>query len=129
MTATTLGLGLLVAVVALTSLAQRIKIPYPIVLVLGGLLLAAFPSLPKIRLKPDLVLLVFLPPLVYAAAWQSSPRELRANLRPILLLAVGLVLTTTIVVANLAYGAVAELTLPAAFALGAIVSPTDTVAA
>ena len=129
MTATTLVLGLLVAVVALTTLANRIRIPYPIVLVFGGLLLAAFPSLPKIRLEPDLVLLVFLPPLVYAAAWQSSPRELRANLRPILLLAVGLVLTTTIVVAKLSYLAVAELALPAAFVLGAIVSPTDTVAA
>lgn len=73
--------GLLLVVVALVSLAQRINQPYPLVLVVGGLVLALIPGLPQLVLDPDLVLVLFLPPLVYAAAWFTSWRDFRTNLR------------------------------------------------
>ena len=82
---------LLAAVLALTTIAQKISIPYPIFLVLGGLVLAVVPGLPTVTLHPDLVFLVFLPPILWAAAYFTSLREFRQNLRPISLLAVGLV--------------------------------------
>jgi len=115
-------------VAALASLAVRIKIPYPIPLVLGGLVLGFAPGLPKVQLDPDLVFLLFLPPLLYVSALFTSWRDFRANLRPISLLAIGLVLMTTGVVALVAH-TVLGLPWTAAFVLGAIVSPTDAVAA
>jgi Na+/H+ antiporter len=121
-------LGLLVAVAVLVLLADIARVPYPIFLVIGGLILGFVPSMPEIELAPDLVLLIFLPPLLYSAAFFSSLRDLRANIRPIGLLSVGLVLLTTVAVAGVAHG-VMGLPWPAAFALGAIVSPTDPVAA
>jgi len=124
-----LVLALLVGVVTLSTLARRIHIPYPIVLVLGGLLLGTRSDLPKVSLAPDVVLLLFLPPLVYATAWQTSVRDLRANLRSILLLAIGLVVFTVLIVALVSRTFIAQLGLLPAFVLGAIVSPTDTVAA
>jgi CPA1 family monovalent cation:H+ antiporter len=124
-----LVLLLLVAVAVLASLARRLSIPYPIALVLGGLLLAALPGLPQVQLDPDLVFLLFLPPLVYAAGWTTSLRDVLLHLRSILVLAVVLVLVTTAVVGVVAHLAVPGLSWPAAFILGAIVSPTDTVAA
>jgi monovalent cation/hydrogen antiporter len=122
-------LGLLVAVAALVVLAQPLRVPYPILLVVGGLLLGFVPGLPEIRLPPDLVLVVFLPPLLYSAAFFTSLRDLRANVRAISLLAVGLVLATTVAVAVVAHSLVEGLSWPAAFVLGAIVSPTDPIAA
>jgi monovalent cation/hydrogen antiporter len=115
-------------VAALATLANRIKIPYPILLVLGGLVLGFVPGLPRVELEPDVVFLLFLPPLLYVSAIFTSWRDFRANLRPISLLAVGLVLMTTCVVAAVAHWAVG-LPWAAAFALGAIVSPTDAIAA
>src|SRR5258708_177568 len=91
--------GLLVAIVVLATLATRLRIPYAILLVLGGLLLGFVPGLPSITLNPELILVLFLPPLIYSSAWLTSWREFRANLRPILQLALGLVLVTTIVIA------------------------------
>lgn len=120
--------GLLVAVAALVMLANIFRVPYPIFLVVGGLALSIVPGVPKIALPPNLVLLIFLPPLLYAAAFFSSPRDLRANLRPIGSLAFGLVLLTTVTVAVVAHLAVG-LPWGAAFVLGAIISPTDPVAA
>src|SRR5437016_4081562 len=120
--------GLLVAIVILATLAARLRIPYPILLVLGGLFLGFIPGLPSITLDPELVLFLFLPPLIYSSAWLTSWREFRANLRPILLLSVGLVLATTTVVAVVAHGLIG-LPWPVAFVLGALVSPTDAVAA
>src|SRR2546428_4639712 len=120
--------GLLVAIVALATLATRLRIPYAILLVLGGLLLGFVPGLPRIVLNPELVLVLFLPPLIYSSAWLTSWREFRANLRPILQLSLGLVLATTIVVAVVAH-ALVGLPWPVAFVLGAVVSPTDAVAA
>ena len=89
----TLVFGLLVAIVMLATVASRLRFPYAIVLVLGGLLLGFIPGLPTIELDPGLLLLLFLPPLIYSSAWLTSWREFRASLRPILQLSVGLVLT------------------------------------
>ena len=121
-------LVLLVAVAALATLANRIEVPYPILLVLGGLVLGFVPKLPRVELEPDVVFLLFLPPLLYVSALFTSWRDFRANLRPISLLAVGLVLMTTCVVAAVAHWAVGLPWAPA-FVLGAIVSPTDAIAA
>ena len=95
--------GLLLAVALLAMLARRLNVSYPILFVLGGLGLGLIPGLPKISLDPDLVFLCFLPPLLYPAALFTSWRDFRANLRPILLLAIGLVIYTTVVVAYLAH--------------------------
>jgi CPA1 family monovalent cation:H+ antiporter len=103
--------------------------PYPVLLVLGGLALGFVPGLPRVALAPDLAFLLFLPPFLYTAAFFTSIRDLRANLRPIASLAVGLVLATIAVVAVVAHWAVPGLSWPAAFVLAAIVSPPDAVAA
>ena len=81
--------GLLVAVEVLVMLARLLKVPYPVFLVLGGLGLSFVPGLPEVELPPDLVFLIFLPPLLYSSAFFTSPRDLKENLRPIGLLAVG----------------------------------------
>ena len=119
--------GLLVAVAALAVVARLVRVPYPILLVIGGLAIGFVPSVPDIELDPDIVLLVFLPPLLYAAAFFSNLRELRLNARPIGLLAIGLVIVTTLAVATVAHWAIG-LEWQVAFVLGAIVSPTDAVA-
>ncbi len=120
---------LLVLMAVLVIVAQKSAIPYPVLLVLGGLSLSFVPILPVIRLDPNLVLFFFLPPLLYPAALFTSWRDFRRNLRAILFLAIGLVLMTTTVVAWVAHTFVAGLPWAAAFALGAIVSPPDAVAA
>jgi Na+/H+ antiporter len=103
-------------------------LPYPVLLVIGGLALGFVPGLPAVQLSPDIVFLFLLPPLLYPAAVFTSWRDFRANLRPISLLAIGLVLLTTVVVAAVAHVSTG-LPWPAAFVLGAIVSPPDAVAA
>ncbi len=120
---------LLGAVLVLMAVARRIVIPYPIFLVLGGLVLGFVPGVPAVRLDPEVVFLIFLPPILWAAAYFTSLRDFQANLRPISLLAVGLVLVTTAGVAAAAHAIVPGLGWPAAFVLGAIVSPPDAVAA
>ena len=122
-------LGLLVAVSGLLALAPRLRVPYPILLVLGGLVLGMVPGVPTLELPPELVLVAILPPILYSAAFFTSLRDLRANVRPISLLSIGLVLATTIVVAVVAHAVVDGLPWAAAFVLGAVVSPTDAVAA
>ena len=119
---------ILAAVTLLLIAAQWLRIPYPILLVLGGLGLAVIPGIPEVDLDPDVVLLVILPPLLYAAAFFTPLRELRRNVRTISLLAVGLVLTTMAAVAIVAHEAL-DFGWAEAFVLGAIVSPTDPVAA
>jgi Na+/H+ antiporter len=121
--------SLLVAVVVLSAAARAVHIPYPIVLVIGGLALGFLPGLPAVELDPELVLVLFLPPLLYGAAFFADLRSLRGNLRPISLMAIGLVLATTVAVAVVAHAVVDGLPWAAAFALGAIVAPTDPVAA
>ena len=120
--------GMLIAVVVLALLARRFHIPYPIFFVIGGTLLGFVPGLPHVRMNPDVVFLVVLPPLLYPAALFTSWRDFRANLRPISLLAVGLVLFTTVIVAYLAKYFF-HLPLAAGFVLGAIISPPDAIAA
>ena len=119
---------LLAVVLALTTIARRILIPYPILLVIGGLVLAMVPGIPTVTLNPDLVFLVFLPPILWAAAYFTSLRDFRDNIRPISLLAVGLVLATTAAVAAAAH-ALLGFGWAEAVALGAIVSPPDAVSA
>jgi monovalent cation/hydrogen antiporter len=122
-------LGVLLAVAALFVLAAFSDVPYPILFVLGGLTLGFVPGAPNVVLQPDLVLVIVLPPLLYSAAFFSSLRDLRANLRPISLLSVGLVLATTFGVAAIAHALIPDLSWKAAVVLGAIVSPTDPIAA
>jgi CPA1 family monovalent cation:H+ antiporter len=109
--------------------ADIVGIPSPIVLVLGGLGISFIPGMPAIELDAHVVLLVFVPPLLLSAGWYSSPKELRAESRALGLLALALVLVTMCVVALASHELVAELTWPAAFMLGAVVAPTDAVAA
>jgi monovalent cation/hydrogen antiporter len=119
--------GLLVAVAVLVMLSRLFKVPYPAFLVIGGLLLSLVPGLPEVELPPELVFVIFLPPLLYVAAFFSSPLDLKANLGPIGLLSIGLVLITAGCVASVAHLALG-LPWPAAFVLGVIVAPTDPVA-
>src|SRR5947208_1635785 len=120
--------GLLVAVAGLSALARWLSVPYPIVLVIGGGLFGFVPGLPDVTLDPEVVLVVFLPPLLYAAAFFANQGDIRANLRGITLTSVGLVLLTMAAVAVVAHELVDGLPWAAAFTLGAVVSPTDPVA-
>jgi monovalent cation/hydrogen antiporter len=119
----------LAALAVLIISSSFTAVPYPIWLVLGGLALGFLPGIPTVELDPDLVFLIALPPLLYAAAFFSSLRDLRANVRPISLLSIGLVIATTLAVALIAHAMIDDLSWGAAFVLGAIVSPTDAVAA
>src|SRR5919106_5847071 len=119
----------LTAAVALLAIADIVRVPYPILLVLGGLGLGFVPGLPRIELAPNLVLVGVLPPLLYGTAFFTPLRELRANVRQVSFLAVGLVLATMVAVAAVARAAIPGLGWPAALILGAIVAPTDPTAA
>jgi Na+/H+ antiporter len=118
----------LTAVAALGLLARKLNIAYPILLVFGGLILGLIPGLPRVAINPDVIFLFFLPPLLFPAAMFTSWRDFRDNLRPILLLAIGLVLFTTAAVAFIGHHFMG-LPLAAAFVLGAIISPPDAIAA
>ena len=123
------GIGLLIGIVLIAIVADRLRIPYPILLVVAGIGVALLPVKHRIMLDPDLVLLVFLPPLIYDASLDTSVRELRTQWRPILLLAVGLVVATMAAVAVVIHALVPEMGWAVAFTLGAIVSPPDSVSA
>ena len=120
---------LLALLVALSAVAPRLKLPYPVLLVVAGALLGLVPGLPAIDLNPDLIFFIFLPPLLYEASYQMSWHEFVANRRPITLLAVGLVLLTTTIVATIAHFFIPGFTWAMGFVLGAIVAPPDAVAA
>jgi len=120
---------LLTVVTALAEVTDRIKVPYPILLVLAGIGIGLFPGLPHISLYPETVFLIFLPPVLYAAAWNTSWADFKAAKRPITLLAIGCVIFTTCAVAMVAHLFIPELGWPEAFVLGAIISPPDAVAA
>ncbi|HEU4572318.1 MAG TPA: Na+/H+ antiporter [Candidatus Limnocylindrales bacterium] len=120
---------LLVLATVLAVVARRFAIPYPVVLVIGGLALGFIPGLPAVELEPDVVFILFLPPILFAAGYFTSLRALRLKATPIALLAVGLVLFTTVVVAVVAQALVPTMSWAAAFTLGAIVAPPDAVAA
>jgi monovalent cation/hydrogen antiporter len=120
--------ALLVSVAVLNAVANWLQVPYPIVLVIGGLALGLVPGIPELELDPDLVLLIFLPPILYSGAFFADLTALRSDLRTISLLSIGLVLATTAAVGVLAH-LVIGLPVAVSFALGAIVAPTDAVAA
>jgi Na+/H+ antiporter len=122
-------ISLLVSVSVLAAAARAVDIPYPIVLVLGGLVMGFVPGIPEVELQPELVLVIFLPPLLYSAAFFASLRDLRYDIRSISLLAIGLVIATACAVAVVAHALIDGLPWAAAFALGAIVAPTDPLAA
>lgn len=122
------ALVLIAAVGALLGLSRATAVPYPILLFAGGALLSLLPGLPDIEVEPDLMLLGVLPPLLYFSAYQSSLGELRRLARPVVLLSTLLVLVTTAAVAWVAHAALG-LSWAVSFILGAVVSPTDPVAA
>ncbi|MFN8844037.1 MAG: cation:proton antiporter, partial [Chryseotalea sp.] len=120
---------LLTLVAILAQFTDRIKIPYPILLVLVGMMLGMLPGLPVIPLAPEVVFLIFLPPILYAAAWTTSWADFKAAKRPITLLAIGCVIFTTCAVAVVAKYFIPGFSWAEAFLLGAIISPPDAVAA
>jgi CPA1 family monovalent cation:H+ antiporter len=121
--------GLLGAVTVLAGAARRVGVPSPIALVVCGLAVGLVPGLPSVDLDPDLVFFVFLPPLIYGAGFNSSPRDLRQQARRIGVLAIGLVAATTVAVAVAVKLVVPGFGWPEGFVLGAILAPTDPVAA
>src|SRR5258707_15012564 len=108
-------LALMVAVAVVATAARALRGPYPILLGLGGLLLALTPGVPQIQLAPELIFLLFLPPLIYVSGFDTSPREVKAQLGPILSLAVGLVLASTLMVGAIAHVLLPEVVWPVAF--------------
>ena len=124
-----LVLALVAAALGLSLAAGRLHLPPATALVLGGMVLALFPGIPAFNLDPDLIMVLFLPPLLLASAYDTVWRDFKAQLRPILLLSVGAVAFTTFVVGLVAKVVAPGLPWAAAFALGAIVSPPDAVAA
>src|SRR5256712_8034514 len=129
MLAAQLLLGLLIAVAVLVTISRRVHVPYPIVLLVGGFALGLVPGLPQIEIEGDVVLIVFVPPIVYVAAFFTSIRSLRTEFPTVASLAVGLVLASAAAVAVVAHALVPGLGWPLAIALGAIVAPPDEVAA
>jgi monovalent cation/hydrogen antiporter len=122
-------LAILGAGAGLLALAPLLRVPYPILLVLGGLALGFVPGMPHVVLRPDVVLVAILPPLLYSSAFFTSLRDLRRNIRPLSLLAVALVFVTMLSVAVVCHSAISGLSWPVCFVLGALVAPTDAVAA
>lgn len=124
-----LFVGGLAVALALAVVARRLELPYPILFLLGGIVLAFVPGIPTVQISPDWIFLTVLPPLLFSAGWGIDWRIFRDNIQPILQLAVGLVIATTVVVAVVSRAILPELGLAGAFVLGAIVSPPDAVAA
>ena len=122
-------LAVLVLSVLLAALARRVNASAPLALVVAGLAVSAIPGFKDIELDPELVLYVLLPPLLWSAGLESSYLDLKRNIRPIGLLAIGLPLATTFAVGFVAFKTVPELTVAAALTLGAIVAPPDAVSA
>jgi monovalent cation/hydrogen antiporter len=122
-------LVLLGVIGVLAVVAERVKFPFPVLLVIAGLLIGLAPNLPETKLDPQLIFLIFLPPLLFSAAWSFPWDDFRSNFMPIFGLAVGLVLVTIVCVAYAAHFLIPGMTLATAFVIGAIVSPPDAVAA
>lgn len=120
---------ILVVLISLSALIDKLKLPTPVFLVLAGLIIGFIPVLPDLVMDPDIVFLVFLPPLLYDAAFRTSWHEFKTNIKPISALGVSLVFITTIVVAITAHYFIPMFSWPLAFLLGAIISPPDAVAA
>ena len=129
MLAAELLLALLVVVAVLVTISRRIRVPYPVLLLIGGLIVGLVPGIPRLELDPEIVFLVVLPPLLYVSAFLTPIRDFRSNLKNISSLAIGLVTASAAVVAAIAMALVPGMSWPLAAALGAIVSPPDAVAA
>lgn len=123
-----INLALLVAVALVAALARFVPVPLPLLLIGGGVALCFVPGFSRVHIDPDVFFLLFIPPLLFADGWKIPKRDLAGVLRPVLLLAFGLVLATVVVVGYAMHMLIPSLPLAAAFALGAIVSPTDAVA-
>ena len=115
--------------IALTAIANKRKLPYPVLLMTAGLIIGFVPQLPNLALDPEIVFVIILPPLLYDAASKTSWHEFKTSIRPISALAITLVFFTTVAVAVTAYYLIPGFTWPLAFVLGAVVSPPDAVAA
>src|SRR5689334_14525847 len=124
-----LVIALLFAVSLLSMLSEKLNIAYPIFLVLAGLVISVIPGMPNIRLDPHYVFLIFLPPLLYAASWNTSWNEFWFYRRPIGLLAFGLVIFTSTAVALVSHVMIPDFSLALGFLLGGIISPPDAIAA
>jgi Na+/H+ antiporter len=124
-----LVLALLVVVALLVTISRRIRVPYPVLLLLGGLVVGLVPGIPPLELDPEVVFLLVLPPILYVSAFFTPIRDFRANLKNISSLAVGLVAVSAGVIAVMAMWLVPGMTWPLAVALGAIVAPPDAIAA
>ncbi len=123
------AMALLLVAVGIATLAPKLRLPTEVLLLLGSLALSFVPGLPHLHLRPDLIFLVFLPPILFAAAYFTSWRDFKANKRPISLMAIGLVLFTSASVAAAAKALVPDMSWPVAYILGAMVSPPDASAA
>ncbi|SEW51233.1 Na+/H+ antiporter [Chitinophaga arvensicola] len=115
--------------ILLSAVADKIRLPYPVLLITAGIGIGFIPALPNIELNPEVVFLLFLPPLLYDAAFNISPEEFRTNFNTIGTLAIGLVFLTAAAIAVVAHYLIPGMTWPLAFVLGAILSATDAVAA
>lgn len=122
-------ISLLLVVSMLTMLSNKLRISYPILLVIAGLGIGFIPGVPSITLQPEIVFIIFLPPLLYSAAWYTSWNDFWRFRRPIGMLAFGLVIFTATAVAFIAHAIIPGFSLPMGFLLGAIVSPPDAIAA
>ncbi|MEP7182199.1 MAG: Na+/H+ antiporter [Betaproteobacteria bacterium] len=128
MTTIEITLALLLAVAVVAAIGRWVALPLPILLVAGGAALTLVPALRSLHIEPEMFFLLFIPPLLFSDGWLMPRRDFVAVMRPVLLLAFGLVLLTVVAVGYLVHWLVPSLPLAAAFALGAVVSPTDAVA-
>ncbi len=115
--------------IGLSGLADKIRLPYPILLISAGIAIGFVPSIPYSELNPDVIFLIFLPPMLYDAAFNISFKEFRTNINTITTLAIPLVFATTLGIAVFAHYCIPGMTWPLSFVLGAILSATDAVAA
>ena len=122
-------LALLIVVALLSIISNKIGIAYPIILVIAGLILSAIPAVPNITIDPDLIFIIFLPPLLFAAAWNTSWRDFWFYKRAIVLLAIGLVIFTSVSIAFISNALIPGFSLASGFLLGGIISPSDAIAA
>jgi len=120
---------ILAVMIGLSAIADKIKIPYPILLIIVGVAVGFIPSLPAIDINPEIIFLIFLPPLLYDAAFNISFKEFKTNISTISTLAITLVFLTAIGIAVVSHYMIPDMTWPLSFVLGAILSATDAVAA
>jgi NhaP-type Na+/H+ or K+/H+ antiporter len=124
-----LCIALILAILMLVMVSQKLKVAYPMVLVIGGLLLSLIPGLPKVQVNPELIFIIFLPPLLFEAAWLTSWKDLWKWRRVISSFAFLIVLITSFVIAVVSSSVIPGFTLALGFLLGGIVSPPDAVSA